>query len=145
MPSRLDFSRYYTSDSGKKIDSFVRMSFYKKNNLDFWHGCCFSTQASFRCLRTVLSDCSFGLIGNPVKNRNGPAAVTGDESYMVPLEVFYSGRRKRRMIWKSEDLPVNIELVRFVDRNEPKMRGMKGIPGSICRPEISSTVLRRYV
>lgn len=80
-----------------------------------------------------------------MKNRNGPAAVTGDESYMVPLKVFYSGRRKRRMIWKSEDLPVNIELVRFVDRNVPKMRGMKGIPGSICRPEISSNVLRRYV
>jgi len=46
------------------------------------------------------------LRGNPVKIGNGPAAVTGDEGCTKSLsDINQTGRRSKRMIRKSEDLP----------------------------------------
>jgi hypothetical protein len=47
------------------------------------------------------------LIGNPVKIGDGPAAVIGDKGCRVSL-ADRPGRRNRRLIRKSEDLPGHI-------------------------------------
>ncbi len=46
--------------------------------------------------------------GNPVRFGDGPAAVIGDEGCRMSLAA-RPGRRSRRMIRKSEDLPGHIE------------------------------------
>jgi len=45
--------------------------------------------------------------GNPVKFRDGPAAVSGDEGFIQPLQMFKNLREGKayRRIHKSEDLP----------------------------------------
>jgi len=48
-----------------------------------------------------------GLKGKTVRNRHGPAAVTGDEVFNRPLAEFRLGRRKPRMIRESENLPAS--------------------------------------
>ncbi|CAG34942.1 unknown protein [Desulfotalea psychrophila LSv54] len=83
--------------------------FLMEEEMGAWSGRTFLTFAGVycllpRCFRCFACGKRFSLIGNPVEFRNGPAAVTGDNFCIMSLNVCL-GRRRRRMIQKSEDLP----------------------------------------
>ena len=68
-----------------------------------------------------------GLIGNPVKFRDGPAAVIGDEIHNITTVLSRTGRCGCRVIRESEDLPANLFVI-FRKRNELSIQfwGKKG-------------------
>ena len=73
------------------------------------------TWSHYDALIWYLADKALSLKGNPVKIRNGPAAVTGEERDKAegakPSAATgshgFPGRRRNLLILKSEDLPEN--------------------------------------
>merc|ERR1711879_855601 len=70
------------------------------------------------------------IIGNSVQIGNGPAAVTGDDPCILPLAL-EPGRRRERMIRKSEDLPQTYCMAFEDTRPKCCICGEIRAPGSI--------------